>query len=504
MALKLISVLAVLALFPAISALAQENDYQKWLQKEKQQYQNYLDAEDQAFSSFLKKDWQQFQSFQGVKFDTKPKPVKMPVADEKEKPRIEPVAPLKKVKPLPPPPPPTPKPQTKPLPEPQPVPTPEDKTTITPREQPLVSEKKDQLKFDFFQASLTVTYKKLNKGLVAPPVSNEKISKAWESMAASDYKPLVKQLLAYRKSMSLNDWGFLLLVHKLARQMFPASDNDQNVFTWFIMTKSGFETKIAYRNDTIFLLLPAGQMIYENPFVTIDGKKFYFISLNRPVKLEGKIYTYKGNYKNADRPLDMRLTSLPSIRNQVATKKLTFRYGNSDFVVEAQYDQDVVSFFKDYPQTDLVVYFDAPVSRFARYSLLKSLRPMLKDKTEVEAVNFLLRFVQTSFDYKTDDQQFGREKYLMAEETIFYPSSDCEDRSVLFAYLVRNLLGMEVIGLDYPGHISTAVKFSDNLPGDAVTYNGSRYIICDPTYINAVAGMAMPQFKNVDPEVIRL
>ena len=34
-------------------------------------------------------------------------------------------------------------------------------------------------------------------------------------------------------------------------------------------------------------------------------------------------------------------------------------------------------------------------------------------------------------------------------------------------------------------------------------FNGLEYIVCDPTYVNADAGMEMPQFKDVDPKVIQ-
>ena len=114
----------------------------------------------------------------------------------------------------------------------------------------------------------------------------------------------------------------------------------------------------------------------------------------------------------------------------------------------------------------------------------------------------LLRFVQTAFVYRKDETQFGREKPFFAEETLFYPYSDCEDRSVLFAYLVRDLIGLEVIGLDYPGHISTAVKFSTEIKGDYIESKGKKYIICDPTYINASMGQCIPKYKNVRPDII--
>ena len=93
---------------------------------------------------------------------------------------------------------------------------------------------------------------------------------------------------------------------------------------------------------------------------------------------------------------------------------------------------------------------------------------------------------------------------MFPEETLYYPYSDCEDRSILFAWLVHNLLGMDVVGLDYPGHVATAVRFKGKVAGDAVMYNGKRYMVTDPTYINASAGMTMPNFKKNKPGVIKI
>ena len=40
--------------------------------------------------------------------------------------------------------------------------------------------------------------------------------------------------------------------------------------------------------------------------------------------------------------------------------------------------------------------------------------------------------------------------------------------------------------------------------GDYIIFQNEKYIICDPTYINADIGMAIPQFKNVKPKIIAL
>ena len=93
---------------------------------------------------------------------------------------------------------------------------------------------------------------------------------------------------------------------------------------------------------------------------------------------------------------------------------------------------------------------------------------------------------------------------MIPDETLYYSYCDCEDRSILFAYLVRKLTGLSVIGLDYPGHVATAVKFNDELPGAYVTHRNEKYLVCDPTYINAEIGMVMSRYKDVKPELIGL
>ena len=85
----------------------------------------------------------------------------------------------------------------------------------------------------------------------------------------------------------------------------------------------------------------------------------------------------------------------------------------------------------------------------------------------------------------------------------YYPYCDCEDRAVLYSYLVRNLLKLDVVLLDYPNHIATAVCFNENVSGDFVTVEGKKYIVCDPTYIGASIGKAMPQFKRVAAKVLK-
>ena len=115
-----------------------------------------------------------------------------------------------------------------------------------------------------------------------------------------------------------------------------------------------------------------------------------------------------------------------------------------------------------------------------------------------------MSFAQKSFEYQTDQEQFGVEKYFFPEEVLHYPASDCEDRSALFAVLVKEMVGLEVLGLVFPQHVATAVKFNSDIQGDFVTYDGEKFLICDPTYIGAESGMAMPKYKNSNVQLVLL
>ena len=106
--------------------------------------------------------------------------------------------------------------------------------------------------------------------------------------------------------------------------------------------------------------------------------------------------------------------------------------------------------------------------------------------------------MQHAFEYEVDQEQFGREKVMFAQETLYYKKSDCEDRAVLFAYLIRNLLNFNVVGVKYADHMATAVAIP--IKGDALNVASHRYVIADPTYINAPIGKSMPKYKNIRPE----
>jgi hypothetical protein len=242
--------------------------------------------------------------------------------------------------------------------------------------------------------------------------------------------------------------------------------------------------------------------MFEVSYFTFSGIRYYAISFDGKKQNPGRVFTYDGEYPDTIKDFNMQVTSVVASNDKAERRHLSFEFEGKIYNINVSYDRGRVKFFSTYPQLNLSLYFASGVYQVTATPLQQQLAEYMKGMSEQRAVNFLLRFVQTSLKYETDEQQFGEENYLFPEETLFYPYSDCEDRAVLFAWLVKSLLNLDVVGLDYPGHVAAAVHFTEDVAGDSVRYKGKRYVVTDPTYINASTGMTMPNFKQYKPAVI--
>jgi len=484
-------IILVLLLFTSFTSFSQEDieemmrkmqeATQKEINKSNKAVQDFIDENDRAFAEFLKKDWEMFQAFQGIKRDEKPKPVKIPKAPPSPKPILKGQT-IKKIV----------------IPQ---------KTIIT-KPKPLIKipeiKRAEKSNINFFGQNLDFYYDKNFCTFIKYPINNQSISEYWKSLSATDFAKYIEQLSKFRQQFQLNDFGFAQLIYHSCEKIFSNKENERLLFTWFILSKTGYDVKTGFNSSQVYLLIYTQNMLFSTPFLKINNRQYFVV---HPAKMNQKvknIYTYKGEYPGSKNPVNFNITSPINISSINKTKQLQFKYQNNSYSIPVNYNPYLINYYENYPQTNYEVYFTSPVSFQTKLSLVKSLKPIIENKTQPEAVDIILRFVQTSFQYQTDDENFGREKPLFPEETIYYQYSDCEDRSILFAFLIQELVGLEVIGLKYEGHMATAVNFSTPMKGDVLNVQGKQFLICDPTYINANIGLCMPQFKGKLPEIIKI
>ena len=383
-----------------------------------------------------------------------------------------------------------------------PEPSREPLPAVAPEQPPVVVAEGEPLVIDFYGKQIRFYYDRDLKQRLNQRIDKNAVSDYWSALSRTDYDGLLEQLEAQKKVLQLNDWAYASLVNKVALKINTGQRNEAALLSWFLLAKSGYRARIAYNDAAIYLLVPSQHEMFEVSYFTFGGKRYYAVEFEGSKLSLGRVYTYDGEYPDTIKDFNMRVTPMVAAVNQAERRHLSFEFEGQKYNVEVVYDRGRIKFFDSYPQLNLNLYFGSGVYEVTATPLQKQLAAYMQGMSEKQAVNFLLRFVQTSLQYETDEQQFGEENYLFPEETLFYPYSDCEDRAVLFAWLVNSLLGLDVVGLDYPGHVATAVHFSETVKGDSVSYKGRRYVVTDPTYINASAGMSMPKFKQYKPTVI--
>jgi len=460
------------------------SEYSDWLASQNQEYTQFKKSYDDEFSNMLKKQWEEYKTYNTPSAFNKPKPKTLPKVQEVVK------VPQKDIK------------------KSVIVTVPENivKEKVKPKPKQIVKQDyKDgytNIKFDFYNQPINIQYDDKFKFDLFE-VNKNTISKSWQTLSSTNYDDIINQINKYNNRYSFNDWAKYLFIYNIGQNIYT-NNNQANLFTWFILTKMKYDTKVAYSNDEVYLLANVKQKLYQVSYFTIDNKRYNVLKPNGNSRSMDSIFTYESNYKDANNVMSFDMTDKEiALYSNIQEKSFSFDYENKQYNLKAKYSFDLVKFYETFPQSEYSLYYDSKKSNIITSSLLVQLKPFLANKTELEATNFLLRFVQKAFKYKTDDEQFSYEKVLFPEETLYYPYCDCEDRSIIFVYLVKELLGLDAVGILYSDHMSAGVSFSTNVSGDSILYDNKTYIISDPTYINANVGMSMPKYKNSKYTIVK-
>lgn len=463
--------------------LAQQRDPKKEYEEFKRQAgQHYADFREKAngeYAEFMRRAWQEFKVEPALPVPMKPQPPKQPVCKPDEKP----VAP-------------------KPLPydvvvtvdpdvvQPQPlVPIPAPVAPVT-----------QTLTVDLFGAQCTVRVDP-NAKIRMTDSSEGGVATAWQQLSDGRFNALLTDCLQVRQELQLCDWAYFQLAQKAAAACYGAENSREAVVLQaYILTQSGYKVRMARADGNLTPLLPSDVEIYGYPYLSIDGDRYYVLD---PAFRGQGLYICDFAFPG-EQTFSLYINRQPLFPAQGMNcgSFKSARYPQAEVTVGT--NRNLIDFYNTYPQCRWDVYALASLSPQVKQTLYPVLKQSIAGKSEAEAANLLVNFMQTAFEYRTDAAQFGRERSLFPDETFHFPYSDCEDRAILYATLVRELLGLHVALLYYPDHLATAVHFNDEVSGDYLTVGGRKYIVCDPTFENANIGRTMPGMNNQTAEVIVL
>ena len=481
----LLSVLiASSAFFPAFPQTDARESYEKFRQQVLGQYDDFRNEANRRYADFLRQAWEAYQQEPAIPKpkDEKQPPVVMPDKDRDKPVEDKPVTIEEVVSP----------------PEPQPQPQP-----IAPvREQPNVEER--TVAFSYCHTECKVRFP-TRCTLSLAKCDKHALADAWGKLSATDYDNTIKDCLELRERYRLCDWAYLQLLHLMAETCLGKT-NEATLLTAFIFSQSGYDMKLGLAGGNVCLLFASRHMIYDMGYFKVNGKQYYPLEPSKGGMLICDAVFPEG------KPLDLTITRTMSLSFDATTPRIIKSKRFPEVNASVSTNRNLMNFYNSFPSsmtdndfmTRWAIYANSPMDEETKKQLYGCIAPSVAGLSAKEATERLLNFVQTGFEYEYDDKVWGQDRAFFAEETLFYPYCDCEDRSILFSRLVRDLLGLKVVLVYYPGHLATAVKLEENVAGDYMVIGNDRFTVCDPTYIGAPVGRTMPGMDNQTARVIML
>lgn len=494
--ISFVSVICICTLSIVAQNKSAAEQYYEFRRKAMREYDDFRNKCNETYIEFVRRAWKEHQLLPAIPIPQEEKvpPVVRPEVPEDEEQEMNPVQPDKNVEE-----------------EVEPVPVIELIPAVEPEPQPLpiapIYEEPQPVEqcftFEYCGTECKVRLGDMHRFSMDGCGENE-VADAWEFCSGSIYKNVIRDCLELRIRHSLCDWAYLQLLHALGNSFFDKGSDEATLLAAFLYCQSGYKMRLAHDNRRLYLLVASKHTIYGQRYFTVNNENYYLLS----DRAASSMYICEAAFPQ-EQALSLWMLQSP-IFDLVRTDGRTLqskRYPNMQANVFA--NKNLLTFFDSYPASEIggdcmtnwAMYAQTPLSKESVECLYPTLRMQLNGLTEEEAANRLLNFVQTAFEYGYDDELWGDERILFAEETMYYPYSDCEDRAILYSHLVRDLLGLDVALVYYPGHLATAVCFNGEVQGDYLTIDNRRFVICDPTYVNASVGESMP---TVDGNNIRV
>jgi hypothetical protein len=181
-------------------------------------------------------------------------------------------------------------------------------------------------------------------------------------------------------------------------------------------------------------------------------------------------------------------------------KHYHWKYNNKWYSLTWTLPYDSYESYKN-SRTDRWPTTDSGYRSFVNYSsgsvtsIASSLQELGRYMTDVQYVNFVLKFVQLCTDYEYDSDYIGKNEYWKyPAETLFDRRGDCEDSSILYCALMK-ASGYDAALLMYTGaryvdnaHAAAAVCLPNVPGGTYYEIDGKEYYYCETTSNTKMVG----------------
>ncbi|MFZ9700050.1 MAG: hypothetical protein ACO3AF_03100 [Flavobacteriales bacterium] len=331
-------------------------------------------------------------------------------------------------------------------------------------------------------------------GFEAPSgaINDKVIAAAYAQWISRDQEQLLGYFKLSQKKFNLNDWALLLLVRKVSDKL-GYSRTQASVFEWFYLTQLGYDAILMYSDREVVTGICFAEKVYGR-FLEKDGKR-YSMPDWAPAK---PYYTYQNQNAYASKPIEFKNLGAVQIGEQGKERQFDFKVFGNQYSMPIRYNAERVQLYASLPQSEIPFYLSnrAAESWLSEANSRRIAAELSRLPRPMDKLRFLHAMVLQGIPYKTDQEQFGKEKFCLTEETLHYPFADCEDRTFLLNRLIQTFTNWKTVGIRFPNHLALAVELEPETGMDVLRYKGRKWVYCDPTYFGADVGRVPAQYQQ--------
>lgn len=520
---------AFVLLFTVPSTVFSQNVYSDFRKKAKedfisfkdesaQDYYNFRAKVNSEYSQFMRNAWEEYEAFSPVKREVEPyvPPVVLPEEDRNKEVKSEPVI-IDEVIEIP-------QPDPELITPPEPVipvlelPEIEEEELVIVNEDvkikdgklhinPLAVPKSETATVSFFGGEYKIRRGLKDKCLLENTRESD-VADMWTELSKPQYQNMIYDCQKMREEMQMGDWAFVKFCESVSMAIYDAEHpNERAVLQAFLLIQTGVSATLGRdESKRLHVLIEPACNVYDRQSWSVGTRKMYLFD-----DVEVKRMNIFNRKFPGGQPIRLDETKITLFKEDWGeTRKLASDF--YDVSVKINVNKNRVDFYGTYPSPYLKFdsssrwrfYALPPLDEGLQSAIYPRIREYTKGLEDYVTACVILNFVQTAFPYEYDNKVWGYDRAFFAEETLFYPYCDCEDRSILFYRMIKDILGLDVVLIYYPGHLATAVHFNEEVDGDYFMLDGKRYTVCDPTFINAPVGRTMTGFEGVGAKILKV
>jgi len=353
---------------------------------------------------------------------------------------------------------------------------------------------------EFYGTYLSIPWDKNGMHIQILSANENELSSVWNAMSKAHYQSTLGNIKHNADILGLNDWGYYLLIKQISEKLYDDAHRNERIATqFFLLSQLGYRARVGSGDDSFVLLLPFKEPVYNKSYLILNEIKYYIFNYsNKGTK--SSYSTFNQDFSLADKTASLIITHPLQLGIQ------------TDSICLSKWDNVIgnVAFTLNYPQFGLEYFHECAVDKTLSETIIRSVKERINGMDEFHAVSYILNLIQNGFEYKTDQEMFGRQKPLFIEESFFYGTNNCKDRVLVFSWLMKNVMRLPTVMFIYDGlngkagHVACGVSFNSDVNGDYYNYGDRKFVMCDPTYINAPIGQTMPKYKDTKAKIVDL